>query len=90
MAVRANVSLVSGNTVHDGGGVKLTVGVTICSTVYAIREAATHNLKKLVTNFGNDWALQTVVPKVVAMSKDTNYLHRLTCLFCVNVSFCHR
>ncbi len=52
--------------------------------VYAIREAATNNLKKLVEKFGTDWAQQTI-PKVIAMSRDQNYLHRMTCLFCINV-----
>jgi hypothetical protein len=50
--------------------------------VYAIREAATLNLKKLVEKFGVDWAQQTVIPKVLQMSHDQNYLHRMTCLFC--------
>ncbi len=54
--------------------------------VYAIREAATNNLKKLVEQFGTDWAQQTIIPKVLAMSRDQNYLHRMTCLFCINVS----
>jgi serine/threonine-protein phosphatase 2A regulatory subunit A len=53
--------------------------------VFAIREAATNNLQKLVEKFGTDWAQQTVIPKVVALSRDQNYLHRLTCLFCINV-----
>ena len=53
--------------------------------VYAIREAATNNLKKLVEKFGTDWAQQTIIPKVIAMSRDQNYLHRMTCLFCINV-----
>merc|ERR1719154_575457 len=53
--------------------------------VFAIREAATNNLKKLAEKFGTDWAQQTVIPKVVAMSRDQNYLHRMTCLFCINV-----
>lgn len=54
--------------------------------VYAIREAATLNLKKLVEKFGPVWAQDTVIPKVLAMSRDQNYLHRMTCLFCINVS----
>lgn len=54
-------------------------------SVYAIREAATLNLKKLVEKFGPDWAQKTVIPKVLAMSRDQNYLHRMTCLFCINV-----
>jgi serine/threonine-protein phosphatase 2A regulatory subunit A len=64
---------------------------TLCMTwlvdhVFAIREAATINLKKLVQKFGADWAENTVIPKVLAMALDPNYLHRMTCLFCINVS----
>ena len=33
--------------------------------VYAIREAATLNLKKLVEKFGLEWAKGTVIPKVL-------------------------
>lgn len=54
--------------------------------MFAIREAATQNLKKLVEKFGPDWATNTVIPKVLNMAQDQNYLHRMTCLFCVNVS----
>lgn len=54
--------------------------------MYAIREAATLNLKKLVEKFGSEWARSTVIPKVLAMSNDQNYLHRMTCLFSINVS----
>lgn len=53
--------------------------------MYAIREAATQNLKKLVEKFGLDWAQSTAIPKVLQMSRDQNYLHRLTCLFSINV-----
>uniref|UniRef100_A0A4W2CFQ3 Uncharacterized protein n=1 Tax=Bos indicus x Bos taurus TaxID=30522 RepID=A0A4W2CFQ3_BOBOX len=53
--------------------------------VYAIREAATSNLKKLVEKFGKEWAHATIIPKVLAMSGDPNYLHRMTTLFCINV-----
>jgi serine/threonine-protein phosphatase 2A regulatory subunit A len=55
--------------------------------VFAIREAATQNLKKLVQKFGPEWAENTVIPKIISMSRDPNYLHRMTCLFCINVSF---
>ncbi|XP_077048518.1 uncharacterized protein LOC129134429 isoform X3 [Agelaius phoeniceus] len=53
--------------------------------VYAIREAATSNLRKLVERFGHTWAQGTIVPKVLAMAADPNYLHRMTTLFCINV-----
>uniref|UniRef100_A0A665UMQ9 Serine/threonine-protein phosphatase 2A 65 kDa regulatory subunit A beta isoform n=1 Tax=Echeneis naucrates TaxID=173247 RepID=A0A665UMQ9_ECHNA len=53
--------------------------------VYAIREAATCNLMKLVEKFGAEWAQNTIVPKVLGMANDPNYLHRMTTLFCINV-----
>ncbi|XP_060551873.1 serine/threonine-protein phosphatase 2A 65 kDa regulatory subunit A alpha isoform-like isoform X1 [Ruditapes philippinarum] len=53
--------------------------------VFAIRDAATKNLQKLVEKFGTEWAQQTVIPKVIQMSRDANYLHRMTCLFCINL-----
>ena len=31
------------------------------------------------------FSLQTIIPKVIQMSRDQNYLHRMTCLFCINV-----
>lgn len=56
------------------------------SAVYAIREAATNNLMKLVQKFGIEWAQNAIVPKVLVMANDPNYLHRMTTLFCINVS----
>jgi serine/threonine-protein phosphatase 2A regulatory subunit A len=53
--------------------------------VFAVREAATNNLKRLVAIFGSHWARASVVPKVLQLSHDQNYLHRMTCLFCINV-----
>lgn len=35
--------------------------------------------------FGKEWAHATIIPKVLAMSGDPNYLHRMTTLFCINV-----
>ncbi len=60
--------------------------VSLWSSVYAIREAATCNLMKLVEKFGAEWAQNTIVPKVLGMANDPNYLHRMTTLFCINVS----
>jgi serine/threonine-protein phosphatase 2A regulatory subunit A len=57
--------------------------------VFAIREAATNNLKKLVEKFGHEWAQNTIIPKVINMARDQNYLIRMTCLFCINVSFAY-
>lgn len=53
--------------------------------VYAIREATTNNLMKLVQKFATERAQNTIVPKGMVMAKDSNYLHRVTIfLFCIN------
>lgn len=44
--------------------------------VFAIREAATLNLRKLVDQFGAEWAESTIIPNILAMSRDQNYLYR--------------
>ena len=59
--------------------------VCVSYLVFAVREAATNNLKRLVAIFGSNWARSSVLPKVVQMCNDQNYLHRMTCLFCINV-----
>lgn len=43
--------------------------------VYAIREAATMNMKKLVEQFGAAWAEQAIIPMILVMSRNKNYLH---------------
>lgn len=53
--------------------------------VFAIRSAATSNLKRLVAIFGLEWAQNTIITKVLSMARDPNYLHRMTTLFAINV-----
>lgn len=60
--------------------------------VYAIREAATINTKKLVDQFGSAWAESTIIPSVLVMARDKNYLHRKfrllsQAIFCGRFSF---
>lgn len=55
-------------------------------TVFSIREAATQNLKKLTEVFGVEWARQTIIPKVMAMGNQTNYLYRMTT--CTAITVC--
>ncbi|XP_078093139.1 uncharacterized protein LOC144508703 [Mustelus asterias] len=55
--------------------------------VFAVREAATNNLKKLAQRFGKVWAQNIIIPKVLSMSTNPNYLHRMTTLFCVNALY---
>ncbi|RVX70593.1 hypothetical protein B0A52_05245 [Exophiala mesophila] len=52
-------------------------------TVFSIREAATQNLKKLTEVFGVEWANRSIIPKVIAMSQQENYLYRMTTCFAI-------
>lgn len=54
--------------------------------VFSIRDAATTNLRKLVEIFGHDWAKNTVLPQVMEMAHNNNYLYRMTTLFALTVS----
>ncbi|CAO3587754.1 unnamed protein product [Absidia cylindrospora] len=53
-------------------------------TVFSIRDAATTNLKQLVEIFGCDWAKNTVIPQVMMMARNENYLYRMTTLFALS------
>lgn len=53
--------------------------------VFSIRESATINLKKLTEVFGVEWCKTAILPKVLAMAGDANYLHRMTTIFAVRV-----
>lgn len=53
--------------------------------IFAIREAATENIKKLAENFGVDWTVDYIIPKIQELAdKQENYLSRLTALFSIN------
>ena len=54
--------------------------------VYAIREAAVSITGALSEKFGTEWMKQRILSRLQELSEDSNYLHRLTCLFCINVS----
>lgn len=56
-------------------------------TVFSIREAATHNLRKLTEVFGVEWASEAIIPKVMTMGNHPNYLYRMTTCFAISVSF---
>lgn len=55
-------------------------------TVFSIRQAATLNLKQLTDVFGVEWARQTIIPKVMAMGNQSNYLYRMTT--CAAITVC--
>jgi serine/threonine-protein phosphatase 2A regulatory subunit A len=50
-------------------------------SIFSIREAAILNLKHLTEVFGVQWATNHVIPKLLSLHVDKNYLHRLTPLF---------
>ncbi|KAH8925121.1 ARM repeat-containing protein [Atractiella rhizophila] len=51
--------------------------------VYSIRESATVNLKKLTEVFGVEWAQQHILPKVIELRNEPNYLKRMTAIFAI-------
>lgn len=55
--------------------------------VFSIREAATINLRKLAEVFGVGWAKETIIPKVMEMGQNVNYLYRMTTVFAITVRF---
>lgn len=57
----------------------------LVDNVFSVREAATINLKNLTEHFGVDWARTSVVPRIVTMHSNANFLHRLTSLYAVKV-----
>ena len=52
--------------------------------IYSVREVAVVNLCKLVEIFGADWAKENLYPKIISISKNDNYLYRLSALFFLN------
>lgn len=54
-------------------------------SVFSIREAATKNLRKLTEVFGVGWASTAIIPKVMAMGAQPNYLYRMTTCFAISV-----
>lgn len=53
--------------------------------VYSIREAATVNFRRLTEVFGVEWARQTIIPNVLSMAENNNYLFRMTTIFTLTV-----
>eukprot|EP01127_Copromyxa_protea_P010604 TRINITY_DN258_c0_g1_i1.p1 TRINITY_DN258_c0_g1~~TRINITY_DN258_c0_g1_i1.p1 ORF type:complete len:576 (-),score=136.13 TRINITY_DN258_c0_g1_i1:89-1816(-) len=56
----------------------------LVDTVSAIRKASIDNLKELIAVFGEDFAVGTILPKIVELSTKTNYLHRMTVLLFIS------
>lgn len=52
----------------------------LSDSVYAIRDAATKNLRELAETFGAEWAVSNIVPKLVELVKNPHYLYRITIL----------
>ena len=50
-------------------------------SIFSIREAAINNIRHLTEIFGAQWAVTHMIPKLLSLHVDKNYLHRLTPLF---------
>ncbi|KAI9920304.1 hypothetical protein PsorP6_015768 [Peronosclerospora sorghi] len=57
----------------------------LVDNVFSIREAATINLKNLMEHFCVEWAQMSVIPRILSMHSNANFLHRLTSLHAVKV-----
>ena len=51
--------------------------------VYAIREAACENIRRIVRIFEMEWVVNMLMPKLEELIGDKNYLRRMTCLFTI-------
>jgi serine/threonine-protein phosphatase 2A regulatory subunit A len=53
--------------------------------VHSIRRAATENLMQLTELFGEEWAVELIIPRIGRMQMHQNYLHRTTALYVLQV-----
>jgi len=53
--------------------------------VYSVRRAAADNIQKLSSHFGEDWTMEYILPRIERMQGLTNYLHRITALYGIQV-----
>ncbi len=53
--------------------------------VYSIRRAAAENLFKLTELFGEEWTQEVVLPRLETLHSNSNYLHRVTALYGMQV-----
>jgi serine/threonine-protein phosphatase 2A regulatory subunit A len=53
--------------------------------VYSIRRAAAENLLKLTELFGEEWTKEIVLPRLEILHSNSNYLHRVTSLYGMQV-----
>lgn len=53
--------------------------------VYSVRRAAADIMQKLSSHFGEDWTLEYILPRIERMQGLTNYLHRITALYGIQV-----
>ena len=54
-------------------------------SVFSIRDAASKNLAALTRIFGVKWCKENIIPKIASLFNHSNYLYRMTALFCVSV-----
>jgi serine/threonine-protein phosphatase 2A regulatory subunit A len=53
--------------------------------VASIREAGSKSLQKIAKDFGPEWAKEHLVPKVLALARNSHYLYRMTMLLALSL-----
>lgn len=56
--------------------------------IYSVREAAVNCLRSLAEIKGSIWTEKHILPKILAHQNHQSYLHRMTTLFGLTVTYC--
>eukprot|EP00727_Mastigamoeba_balamuthi_P007605 m51a1_g3465 putative protein phosphatase 2a scaffold subunit (590) ;mRNA; f:735591-737992 len=56
----------------------------LTDNVFAIREAAIVNVRKMAETFGIEWTQANIIPSILSLHSHPNYLHRMTTLFAIS------
>jgi serine/threonine-protein phosphatase 2A regulatory subunit A len=54
--------------------------------VFAVRETAIESIKRIVRQFGSEWAVKGLLPRLLELGRHRNYLRRNTLLFALSAT----
>jgi len=57
----------------------------LCPQVASIREAAAKSLQKIAQDFGPEWTKDHLLPRILAMARNSHYLYRMTMLLSLSL-----
>jgi serine/threonine-protein phosphatase 2A regulatory subunit A len=55
----------------------------LADDVYSVRRVATANLEKLSAQFGAEWTVDNILPRIEEMSQHKNFSQRMTSLYAI-------